>query len=196
VWADADFDLALPVTLIDFRAEMTTTRIVLTWQTEGFLVWRKVDQGAWENRTPQPIPGQNSTRGATYQWEDVIPRGAQTVRFQLHLLEATGKTVLLDSLVIHRNAANLPAAFYLFPAFPNPFNGATTLRWALPRRANVRVVVYNALGEQVAVLVDDTQSAGVHYYRWLPQALPSGRYFIALQIPGTYYQTIGVTLLR
>ena len=68
------------------------------------------------------------------------------------------------------------------PAFdPNPFNPETTIGYALPHDAKVRLVVYDLLGHEVTVLVDGPQPAGRHAVRFRGDHLPSGLYAYRLQ---------------
>lgn len=57
-------------------------------------------------------------------------------------------------------------AFGLDQNHPNPFNPSTTIGYTLPEAANVRLVIYNVLGQEVRELVNDVQSAGRHQVRW------------------------------
>jgi len=74
-----------------------------------------------------------------------------------------------------------PAALTLLPARPNPSAGTTTLTYALPEAAHVRVEVLDALGRRVAVLVDEAQGAGTHTAVWDAGALPAGLYVAHLR---------------
>ena len=65
--------------------------------------------------------------------------------------------------------------------YPNPFNSETTIGYALPHDAKVRLVVYDLLGREVAVLVDGPQPAGRRAVRFRGDHLPSGPYAYRLQ---------------
>jgi hypothetical protein len=72
---------------------------------------------------------------------------------------------------------------------PNPARGWTTLSYALPAEAHVRLSVYDIMGRQVARLVDGVQSAGAHGLGWQPPPRASGLYLVRLE---TAKQTVQV----
>ena len=89
----------------------------------------------------------------------------------------------------------LPKSFALDQNYPNPFNPATTLRFSLPKTANVKLVVYDLQGRQVAVLVDGQRPAGVHEVVWEAAGLASGLYFYRIQA-GDYIATKKMMLIK
>jgi subtilisin family serine protease len=89
----------------------------------------------------------------------------------------------------------LPEAFSLEAAYPNPFNPVTTLRYALPEAATVRLVVYDLLGREVARLVEGVQQAGYHAVAFDGARLASGVYLYRLEA-GTFVQTRRMTLVK
>lgn len=78
--------------------------------------------------------------------------------------------------------------------YPNPFNPSTTIRYQLPKASRVSLKIFNTLGQEVAVLVDEEKEAGYYQARW-DAALPSGVYFYRLQT-GDYLETKKMILLR
>jgi len=89
----------------------------------------------------------------------------------------------------------IPAGFTLLQCFPNPFNPSTTIRYGLLRRSRVSLTVYNALGQQVASLVEEEQEAGYHEVKFDGSGLSSGVYFYRLQA-GDFVQAKKLMLLR
>ena len=60
----------------------------------------------------------------------------------------------------------LPLGVSLYPNCPNPFNPQTAIGYDLPRDSQVRLSVYNLLGQQVRVLVEERQAGGHHQALW------------------------------
>lgn len=80
---------------------------------------------------------------------------------------------------------NIPAGFSLEQNYPNPFNPATTISFSLPKNSNVKLTVYNLLGQVVAKLIDKELNAGTHSYNYDASRLSSGLYFYTLSADGS-----------
>lgn len=85
--------------------------------------------------------------------------------------------------------SSLPEEFSLNQNYPNPFNPSTTIEYALPTDARVRIVIYNLLGEVVSFVNDSEQKAGYHSFVWNSKDnsgnnLSSGIYFYELKADG------------
>ncbi len=90
---------------------------------------------------------------------------------------------------------NLPGGFDLYQNYPNPFNPSTTIRFAVPHRTSITLVVFNALGQQVATLLQGHQAAGAHDLKFDGSRLASGLYFYRMQA-GEFVQTRRLVLSR
>jgi len=89
-------------------------------------------------------------------------------------------TFLRGILVSVPDQRGLPLAFSLKQNFPNPFNPATTIRYELPKTSRVKLKIYNLLGQDVAVVVDESKPAGKYEVHFDGANLPSGVYFYRL----------------
>jgi hypothetical protein len=64
--------------------------------------------------------------------------------------------------------------------YPNPFNPTTTINYTLGKDSNVKLAIYNTVGQEIQLLLHEEQKAGVHKYEYSGVNLPSGVYFIEL----------------
>jgi hypothetical protein len=88
-----------------------------------------------------------------------------------------------------------PAAYRLAQNYPNPFNPSTEINYALPVLSKVSLKVYNALGMEVATVVNSTQKAGEHSVKFDASELPSGTYFYTLKA-GSFTETRRMVLSK
>jgi len=84
-------------------------------------------------------------------------------------------------LSVSASNPGIPGSFILEQNYPNPFNPSTTIRYALPHRAAVSLVIFNTLGQEVATLVNAVEDAGYHEARFDGTRLASGVYFYRLR---------------
>lgn len=74
----------------------------------------------------------------------------------------------------------MPRETQLLANFPNPFNPSTNIRYGLPTRSQVRLIIYDILGQIVADLVNGEQDGGWNQVSWNAN-VPSGLYFYRLE---------------
>ncbi|MFC1583843.1 T9SS type A sorting domain-containing protein, partial [Candidatus Neomarinimicrobiota bacterium] len=89
----------------------------------------------------------------------------------------------------------LPVRFTLYQNYPNPFNPITTVRYEVARRAEVKLIVFDLLGREVARLVDGQKEPGAHQITWNSREIPSGIYIARMVTPG-YSKSIKMMLLK
>ena len=77
--------------------------------------------------------------------------------------------------------AELPTQFSLFQNFPNPFNPSTIIRYALPYPGEVRIEVFNSVGQRLWSSDENDVVAGYHEIEFNAQNLPSGIYFYRIE---------------
>jgi hypothetical protein len=92
-------------------------------------------------------------------------------------------------------SAVVPTEYELSQNFPNPFNPATKIRFSLPEVSSVKLVVYSILGEEVALLLNETKNKGSYEYTFDASGLSSGMYIYKLET-GTTVIARKMTLLK
>jgi hypothetical protein len=120
----------------------------------------------------------------------------------LHL----GTGYVFDDLAFEGSATAVPqtqekpSSFALEQNYPNPFNPETSIRYDLPEASHVRLAVYNPLGQEVALLIQEQEPAGSYQVKFNGNSLPSGMYFYRLEaVAGSaksFVQTRRLVLLR
>ncbi len=100
------------------------------------------------------------------------------------------------SLVLSADEENpLPQSFNLLQNYPNPFNPATVISWQLPVSGHVSLKVYDLLGREVAVLVNEVRPAGVYEIEFDGSNLTSGVFFYRI-ISANYTMTKKMILTK
>lgn len=117
-----------------------------------------------------------------------FPGAADTVRASQMFLRVT----LSD---VGEGGTNAPRAFRLAQNYPNPFNPVTKIDYTIAQAVPVSIKVYNALGQEVATLVNETLSPGHYQATFDGGNLPSGVYFYKLTAGG-YVESKKMVLLR
>ncbi len=101
-------------------------------------------------------------------------------------------TVITD---VDETSSSVPVEFRLEQNYPNPFNPTTTILFALPRRAEVKLKIYDLLGREVATLLDKELQPGEYKVNFEARGLQSGIYFYRIEASG-FVQTRKLTLLK
>ena len=112
-------------------------------------------------------------------------------QYMLYILD-----VLLagEDLSIQENNI-VPDRMNLFPAFPNPFNPFTNIRFNISKPGPVRIGIFNSNGHFVTELLNKTLSPGYRELQWNGSAKASGVYFVKLE-SGSYSQVQKIILLK
>ena len=93
------------------------------------------------------------------------------------------------------NSIKLPQGFILSQNYPNPFNPRTVISWQLPVSSQVRLLVYNTIGEEVTTLLSAFLTSGSHSVEWNASHLPSGVYLYRLEAAG-FVQSRKMVLMK
>ena len=177
----------VPVELISFTADIINNAVKLQWKTAtetnnyGFEIERnklldKSHQTEWEIIGFVEGNG-TTTKEENYSFSD---KDIEPVVYGYRL-----KQIDLDGSFEYSNIIEVeflaPIEFSLEQNYPNPFNPTTTIQYSIPERTDVKLIVINIVGEEVAELVNRTMDAGSYSVEFDAASLPSGVYFYELR---------------
>jgi len=112
--------------------------------------------------------------------------------YRLKQIDFGGQYEYSDEIEIEVNG---PLTFVLEQNYPNPFNPSTLIKYSVPENGFVKLSVYNLVGEEVIVLVNETVDAGFYEIEFDAAGLPSGIYFYRLQA-GSFVETKKMILMK
>ena len=177
----------LPVELSSFSVKVKDGDVTLNWRTEtevsnfGFEIHRahtstSLSVTEWEVLGFVQGHG-NSNSPKEYSFIDQSVSGGK-YSYRLKQIDTDGQFEY--SKVIEVDLGT-PGKFELSQNHPNPFNPTTTIKFSLPQSGNVKLTVYNLLGEQVAELVNEFREAGVHTINFNASDFNSGVFIYKLE---------------
>lgn len=179
---------SLPVELVTFAGRPHGNRVVLEWNTAtetrnyGFGVQRKTAGASWMEIGF--VAGHGSTSEPQfYLFEDDVTGLAKhegAIFYRLKQLDLDGSFQYHDAIEVP--LTKTPVQFSLSQNYPNPFNPSTRIAYFLGDDAFVRLTVFSATGQKVAVLVKEHQPGGRSYeVSFNGESLASGVYYYQLQ---------------
>jgi hypothetical protein len=191
----------LPVELTSFSATTIGSTVKLSWNTAaevnnyGFEVERKTGNlqstvGNYEKIGFVNGNG-NSNSPKSYSYEDKNV-SAGKYSYRLKQIDNDGQFEYSKTIEVDLGT---PRKFELSQNYPNPFNPITTIRFNLPEAGNVKLTLFNILGQEMKTLVNEFKEAGVHTINFDASDLNSGMYIYKLE-SGSFVQTRKMTLVK
>lgn len=172
----------IPVELVSFKANIVDGKVNLAWTTAtelnnyGFNIERKIVDSDWKNIGFVEGAG-NSTARIDYSFTDKESISA-SVQYRLKQIDLDGSFEY--SNVVEANLG-LPNQFELSQNYPNPFNPSTTIKFSLPEAANVKISIFNVVGEKVVDIINENKEAGYYSINFDGSKLSSGFYIYRLE---------------
>jgi photosystem II stability/assembly factor-like uncharacterized protein len=186
----------VPVELTAFTAQSENQKVILNWTTatelnnNGFEIQRKVAES--EFATVGFVKGEGTTsnqREYSYIDKELVDG---KYFYRLKQIDFNGTYEYSNVIEIDVRSLN---EYALEQNYPNPFNPTTTIGYVLKEKSNAKLILLNAIGEEVAVLVNEEQEKGFHKVDFNASTLASGVYFYRLQA-GSFVQTRKMILLK
>lgn len=186
----------LPVQLAWFTATaLPSGGVRLDWMTLsevnnfGFYVQRKAaPEATFVDLLGGFVPGHRTTiEPQSYTYTD-LTAPAGTLFYRLRQVDLDGTVhyshVISVDVITTVQGSNVPTEYALHQNYPNPFNPNTVIRYDLPEAADVTLILYNALGQEVQMIVRAHQNAGHHTAAFDASSLASGVYVYRLKANG------------
>jgi hypothetical protein len=173
----------LPVELTSFTSKLLNDKIQLNWVTKtevnnyGFNVERRINESEWN--TIGFVEGHgnsNSPKEYNYADRDLFA-GGSNFQYRLKQIDTDGQFEYSDVVEVEI----VPTQFELSQNYPNPFNPGTTIRFSLPQASQIKINIYNVIGELVATLADGMYETGNHKVTFDASSLSSGTYIYRLE---------------
>jgi photosystem II stability/assembly factor-like uncharacterized protein len=176
----------LPVELTSFSASVNKNDVTLSWQTatetnnSGFQIER-LNNSEIDNTQEWKSIGFVEGHGSTTEEHNYsfVDRNISAGEYQYRLKQIDYDGSFEYSEIINVDVSK-PSEFSLKQNYPNPFNPSTTIQYSIPESGNVKLTVYNSLGEEVALLVNEYREAGTYKINFDAEKLSNGVYYYRL----------------
>jgi photosystem II stability/assembly factor-like uncharacterized protein len=184
----------VPVEITSFTATADGNDVRLNWQTatetnnKGFEIERK----GREWKTIGYLAGHGSTtQERHYSYND---NNIEAGNYSYRLIQIDLNGTQTESEIVSVTVKN-PAEYVLNQNYPNPFNPTTNISYSIPKDGQVKLTIYNALGEKVKTLADGYKNAGRYNIEFNANNLSSGIYYYRIE-SGTFVKIRKMILLR
>jgi hypothetical protein len=174
----------VPIEMLSFTGSVSNSEVQLLWSTatelnnRGFEIERSVNN---QNNfiTIGFVDGKgNSTEINYYSFNDIPTlSGINQIYYRLKQIDFDGTVSYSDVVSV---TYDVPAEFVLNQNYPNPFNPSTTINFYVPKESFVSIKVYDFLGNEIAILVNEVKSTGSYDFLFEASNLPSGTYFLTM----------------
>ena len=191
----------LPVELTSFTASTQNKIVHLNWQTAtevnnyGFEVEKSIRNYELGIRNWSKVGfvngAGNSNSPKEYSFTDKSATSGKYL-YRLKQIDNDGKYTYSKEVEV--DLGN-PTTFALEQNYPNPFNPATSIQYSVAGTQHVTLKVFNVIGKEVAVLVNEKKEPGTYTAEFTSANLSSGTYFYRLQ-SGGFVQTKKMVILK
>ena len=180
----------VPVELASFIASTNANDVTLNWKTttetnnSGFEIRRSVAGAQAEKEWVMVgyVEGHGtSTKTNNYSF---IDKNLKSGTYLYKLIQIDFDGTRTESEVVAAEIIPRPDQFAILQNYPNPFNPVTTIDYSIPSKGDVKINIYNSLGEKIKTLVDEFKSAGSHEIIFNASSLTSGVYYYKIETKG------------
>jgi len=181
----------LPVELTSFTAALIDGNVLLNWETasennnRGFEIERKLNEntsaGEWQLIAFKEGHGTSIEKHSYSYLNNVSRISAYEIFYRLKQIDFDGRFIY-SSIVSVRLS---PEEFALYQNYPNPFNPSTEIIFRLKKSSDVKLKIFDILGNEIKTLLDENKQAGSYSIKWSGEdnsgiLVNSGTYFYRL----------------
>ncbi|OGU77720.1 MAG: hypothetical protein A2V93_10355 [Ignavibacteria bacterium RBG_16_34_14] len=183
------YDNVIPVELSSFTVKVVNNKVHLNWVTgtetnnSGFEIERTQisnfkSQNQWEKIGFVSGFG-TTTESKSYSFTDDLSRLRENIsssiyKYRLKQIDYDGSFNYSDEVEVEVNL--LPKEYVLYHNYPNPFNPFTTIKFSIPKQTQLKLNLYNVLGELVKTITEGLYEPGNYEVTLNANELPSGIY--------------------
>jgi hypothetical protein len=189
-------DLTLPIEISSFTSYVNDRNVILNWSTQTeknsdkFLIERKSTFDVWKSiGSVKAAVLSNSPKHYTYS---DIKLQSGNYQYRLKMIDNDG--TFEYSKTIEAEIAS-PDNYELDQNYPNPFNPNTVITYSIPSASEIKLMVYNTLGQSIKTLESGYKPAGNYSISFNASVLPSGIYFYKLEA-GSFTQIKKMVLMK
>ncbi len=189
----------LPVELVSFNAKVNGDEVNLQWETatevnnRGFELYRKDSFPNSSYKLLAFIQGiGTTTERHIYNYIDRLSSKGK-IYYKLMQYDFDGTSNEVGNIELDNNF--LPNSVVLYQNYPNPFNPSTNINFSVPEKQFIQLKIFNLLGKEIKLLVEDYFEAGIYNISFDASELSSGIYFYQIN-NGSSIQTRQMVLLK
>ncbi len=183
---------------VEYQINETAKTVTLVWEYRN-----NPRIYAFAMGNVQRLPNGNTIIGWGYTnnaLSEVTPQGTKVMHVKFPLFVQTYRAYRFPwkeeiPTILPNPSNNLPERYNLYQNYPNPFNPITNISFDVPRDEFVSLKIYDILGKEVAVLVNEQIKAGNYKLQFDGSKLSSGTYFYSLETP-SFREVKRMTLIK
>ena len=168
-------DKSLPIKLNSFTSKITNGRVVLEWITEcevnviGYHLNKSINKKDAFFKMDHIIPGNgNCSTKNYYSYVDSLVVPGYTYYYQLVEISSSGATTIhkTTSIYYKESKNRVPESFNLYPAYPNPCNPTSNIRFDITKKTSIKLNIYNIEGKLIRRLSAGIKTPGIYHVLW------------------------------
>jgi len=188
--------IPVPVELTSFNGSFFDGVVKLNWTTStesnnyGFEIQKRYENSTFERIGFVEGNGSTSNRIQYSFLDGNLLTGR--VFYRLKQIDFNGSFEYSNEIMVEIPELN---DFQLFQNYPNPFNPATTIKYSVSKQSKIKIALYDVIGNELKILFDGIQQAGIHQIDLNASNLSSGVYFISMRALD-FNKSIKISLLK